>query len=185
MKSYGASGQGRSRNVPWWVILLGGGALVVIGVLLIVTPKTAATNLFLVLGAVCVIGGLGLMVSIAFTRPVRAWRLLAGAGLVLLGLALLSQPLLNAYLVAAMILWLLGAAVVVAGIALILQAFSYAGWLRGILGALTVIVGGMLILGSTVGPLKAPWAYGIAAVAGGILAIVTAVRQKQQPQAPV
>jgi uncharacterized membrane protein HdeD (DUF308 family) len=40
----------------------------------------------------------------------------------------------------------------------------------------------MLILGSTLGPLKAPWAYGVAAVAGGIAAIVAAIRQKQRPQ---
>ena len=186
MKSFRASGQSKTRNVPWWAILLAGIALVTIGVLLIITPKTAATGLFLVLGALCALGGLGAIGSIAFTRNQWGTRLLAGAGLILLGLGLLSQPLLSAYLVAATILWILGAAVVLVGIFLILQAFSYAGWLRGLLGALCLIIGAMLILGSTIGPLKAPWAYGIAAVAGGIAAIVAAIQQKKrpQPQAP-
>ena len=79
----------------------------------------------------------------------------------------------------------MGAAVVLVGIFLILQAFSYAGWLRGLLGALCLIIGAMLILGSTIGPLKAPWAYGIAAVAGGIAAIVAAIQQKKHPQPQV
>ncbi len=184
MKSFRAPGQGKSRNVPWWAILLAGIALVIIGVLLIIAPKTAATNLFLILGALCAIGGLGAIVSIAFTRKSWGTRLLAGAGLILLGLALLSQPLLSAYLVAAIILWILGAAIVLVGIFLILQAFSYAGWLRGVLGALCVIIGAMLILASTIGPLKAPWAYGIAAIAGGIGAIVAAFQQRKTASAP-
>ena len=181
MKSFRAPGQGKSRNVPWWAVLLAGIALVIIGVLLIITPKTAATNLFLILGGLCVLGGLGTIVSIAFTRERWGTRLLAGAGLILLGLALLSQPLLSAYLVAATILWILGAAVILGGIFLVLQAFSYAGWLRGVLGALCLIIGAMLILGSTLGPLKAPWAYGIAAVAGGIGAIVAAFKMRKRP----
>jgi uncharacterized membrane protein HdeD (DUF308 family) len=189
MKSFRASRkaarQRKLRPVPWWAILLAGIALVIIGALLIVTPKNAATGLFLVLGALCVLGGLGAIGSIAFTRESWVTRLLAGAGLILLGLALLIQPLLSAYLVAAIILWFLGTAAILGGIFLVLQAFSYAGWLRGVLGALCTIIGAMLILGSTVGPLKAPWAYGIAAVAGGVGAIVAAFRKKQQPQSQV
>ena len=105
MKSSRASRQAarrrKLRQAPWWTILLGGIALVIIGVLLIAMPKTAATGLFLVLGGGCVIGGLGCMVSIAFERTQWVSRLLAGAGLIVLGLALSSQPLLSAYLVAA------------------------------------------------------------------------------------
>lgn len=186
MKSFGASRKAASqrqlKDVPWWAILLAGSALVIVGVLLIIAPKTTATYLFLVLGALCVLGGLGSIGSIAFTRQSWGVRLLAGAGLILLGLALLAQPLLSAYLVAAIILWFLGAVAVLLGIFLILQAFSYAGWLRGILGALCLLIGAMVILGSTIGPLKAPWAYGIAAAAGGIAAIVGAFRQKRQPR---
>ena len=186
MKSSRASRQAarrrKLRQVPWWAILLGGIAIVIIGVLLIAMPKTAATNLFLVLGGGCVIGGLGCMVSIAFERTQWVSRLLAGAGLIVLGLALFSQPLLSAYLVAAIALYFLGAAIIIAGIGLILMAFSYAGWLYGLLGALCMVLGGMLILGSTIGPLKAPWAFGIAAIAGGVAGIVFAfqTRQKQQ-----
>ena len=79
-----------------------------------------------------------------------------------------------------MVLWILGAVVIVGGIVLILMAFSYAGWKYGVPGVLCMILGGMLILGSTIGPLKAPWAFGIAAAAGGVAAIVGAFQMKRQ-----
>ena len=168
----------RTQSLPWWAVLLAGVILAVIGGLLIVTPRTGATVLFWILGITCVIGGIAFIASIWFNRASWVWRLLAGAGAILLGLAFVSQPIVGAYLFAAMILWILGAAVVVGGVFLILQAFSYAGWVRGLLGFLCMLIGGMLILGSTIGPLKAPWAFGIAAVAGGVMAIVSAFRMR-------
>ena len=48
-------------------------------------------------------------------------KLLAGLGAILLGAAIFSQPLLSAYLLAAMVLWILGATVIVGGIVLILM----------------------------------------------------------------
>jgi uncharacterized membrane protein HdeD (DUF308 family) len=168
----------RTQSLPWWAILLAGAILAVIGGLLIVTPRTGATVLFWILGLTSIVGGIALIASIWFNRASWVWRLLAGSGAILLGLALISQPVFGAYLLAAMILWILGAAVVVGGVFLILQAFSYAGWVRGLLGVLCMLLGGMLILGSTVGPLKAPWAFGIAAVAGGMIAIVSAFRMR-------
>jgi uncharacterized membrane protein HdeD (DUF308 family) len=175
----------RTQALPWWAVLLAGVILAVLGGLLIVTPKTGAKVSFLILGITCVIAGIALIISIFANRNRAAWvwRLLLGAGAILLGLALVSQPLFGAYLVAAMILWILGAAVVVGGLFLILQAFSYAGWVRGLLGVLCMLLGSMLILGSTAGPLKAPWAFGIAAIAGGVAAIVSAFNMRHgQPR---
>lgn len=168
----------RTQALPWWAVLLAGIVLAVIGVLLIIAPARAATNLFLVLGVACAVGGIALIGSIWFDRAGWVWRLLAGLGAILLGAAIFSQPLLSAYLLAAMLLWILGAVAIVGGIGLLLWGISYAGWAPGIGGVLCMILGGMLILASTVGPLKAPWAFGIAAVAGGVAAIIAAFRMK-------
>jgi uncharacterized membrane protein HdeD (DUF308 family) len=171
--------QERTESPPWWAVLLAGIVIAAIGVLLIVIPGATATILFWILGIACIIGGIVLIASIWTYRASWAWRLLAGIAAILIGLAIISQPLFSAYLFAAILLWILGAAVIVGGIGLILWAFSYAGWVPGILGVLCMILGGMLVLASAVGPLKAPWAYGIAAVAGGVMAIVSAFRMKQ------
>ena len=92
----------RTQSLPWWAVLLAGIVLAVIGVLLIIAPARAATNLFLVLGVACAIGGIVFIASIWSDRAGWVWRLLAGLGAILLGAAIFSQPLLSAYLLAAM-----------------------------------------------------------------------------------
>ena len=70
----------RTQSLPWWAVLLAGIVLAVIGVLLIIAPARAATNLFLVLGVACAVGGIVFIASIWFDRAGWVWRLLAGLG---------------------------------------------------------------------------------------------------------
>ena len=171
-----------SRQFPWWAGLLAGILAVVIGVLLILSPETTATYLFWILGIACLVGGVVALGSILFTRASWGWKLLAGILAIVLGLALISQPLFSAYLVAAMALWVLGAVLVLAGVVPIVLAFSGFGWWYGILGALVIIIGVLLILVSVIGPLKAPWAFGVAAIIAGVGAVVAALRSRGRPK---
>jgi uncharacterized membrane protein HdeD (DUF308 family) len=168
------------RRFPWWIGLLAGVLAVVIGVLLILSPETTATYLFWILGIVCIAGGVVALISILFNRASWGWKLLAGLVTIILGLALFSQPLFSAYLVAAMALWILGVLLVVAGAVLIIVAFSGVGWWYGILGGIAMVVGALVILGSVVGPQKAPWIFGLAFIVGGVLAIVAAARSRRR-----
>jgi uncharacterized membrane protein HdeD (DUF308 family) len=172
--------QNKPRSVPWWAGLLAGIIAVTIGVLLILSPETTATYLFWILGIACLIGGVVAFGSILFTRASWGWKLLAGIIAIVLGLALISEPLFSAYLLAAMALWILGAVVAVAGVVLIIMAFSGVGWWYGILGGLAIALGALLILGSVIGPLKAPWVFGLAAIVAGIMAIVAALRSRSR-----
>jgi uncharacterized membrane protein HdeD (DUF308 family) len=171
-----------SRQFPWWAGLLVGILAVVIGVLLILSPETTATYLFWILGIACLVGGVVALGSILFSRASWGWKLLAGILAITLGLALISQPLFSAYLVAAMALWVLGAVLMLAGMLLMVPAFSHMGWWYGVLGVFVVVIGVLLILGSVIGPLKAPWAFGIAAVVAGAGAVVAALRSRARPK---
>jgi hypothetical protein len=171
-----------SRRIPWWTGLLGGILGVAIGVLLILSPKMTATYLFWILGAACVAGGAVAVVSILFNRVSWGWKLLGGCLAIVLGLALFSQPLFSAYLVAAMALWILGVVLILVGTVLIIAAFSGFGWWYGIPGVLVFAAGGLVILGSVIGPLKVPWVYGLAAVIAGVGAVVAALRSRARPK---
>jgi uncharacterized membrane protein HdeD (DUF308 family) len=171
-----------SRSVPWWVGLVAGVFLVVIGVLLILSPKNTATYLFWILGIAGIIGGAAVLISILFSRVAWGWKLLAGFLAIVVGLGLISQPLFSAYLVAAISLWVVGAILILAGMMLMVPAFSGMGWWFGVLGVLAMLIGALLILGSVVGPLKVPWVFGIAAIAAGIAAVVAAFQAKKRPQ---
>jgi uncharacterized membrane protein HdeD (DUF308 family) len=162
--------------------LLAGILAVVIGVLLILSPETTATYLFWILGIACLVGGAVAVGSILFSRASWGWKLLAAILAIVLGLALISQPLFSAYLVAAMALWVLGAVIVLVGVVPIVIGFSGFGWWYGILGALVIVIGVLLILVSVIGPLIAPWAFGIVAVIAGIGAVVAALRSRGRTQ---
>jgi uncharacterized membrane protein HdeD (DUF308 family) len=126
----------------------------------------------------CLLGGVVALGSIPFNQCPGV-KLLAGIVAIVLGLALISQPLFSAYLVAAMALWILGALLILAGTALVIVAFSGVGWWYGLLGGLVIVIGVLLILISVVGPLKAPWVFGVAFIVAGILAIVAAVQSRR------
>jgi uncharacterized membrane protein HdeD (DUF308 family) len=172
----------RRRSISWWVVLLAGILAATIGVLLILSPRTTATYLFWILGIACIAGGAAALVSILFNRAAWGWRLLAGGIAIILGLGLISWPLFSAYLLAAISLWVLGAIVFFGGVGLMVPAFSHMGWWYGPIGALAMVIGALLILGSVIGPLKAPWVFGIAAIAAGVAAIVAALQSRKRRQ---
>jgi uncharacterized membrane protein HdeD (DUF308 family) len=169
-----------SRQIPWWTGVLAGVLALTIGVLLILSPKATATYLFWILGAACIVGGVVALISILFSRFAWGWKLLTGLVTIPLGLALISEPLFSAYLLAAIALWILGVLLVVAGTVLIIVAFSGVGWWYGILGGLTMAAGAAVILGSVIGPLKVPWLFGLAFLVGGIGALTAGVRSKRR-----
>jgi uncharacterized membrane protein HdeD (DUF308 family) len=178
-----------SRSLPWWALLLPGLVAVVVGVLLIVAPRVTAFDLFLLLGGVCILGGMIALISLALNRVQWGYKLFGGLVAILIGLALVSDPLFGAYLLAAMALWILGVGVLLGGVGLIIAGLSYASWTptgrgRGALmaagGALCLIAGFGIVLGSAVGPLKAPWLYGLAIIAAGVGSIAGALSKRSR-----
>jgi uncharacterized membrane protein HdeD (DUF308 family) len=180
MNSRAVAVQRKPRSVPWWALLSGGIIVVILGVLLLIFPKTTASYLFLVLGLVVIVGGIIAIASIVRDRALWGWKVLAGVLAILAGLVLTGQPLFSAYLVAAIALWILGALIIIAGLALIIVAFWYSSWAYGAGGALCCILGPALVLVAAVGPLVAPWVFALAAIAAGILAIVYAFRMRRE-----
>jgi uncharacterized membrane protein HdeD (DUF308 family) len=182
MRSRSAPVPKRDRSVPWWLGLVVGIVAMVIGVLLILSPEMTATYLFWILGIAAIIGGAVVLISIAFRRAAWGWKLLAGIIAIILGLGLLAQPLFSAYLVAAISVWVLGAALIVVGLVLMVPAFSGIGWWYGLLGAAAILIGVLLILSSVVAPVRAPWVFGVAAIVAGILAVVATLQSRNHSQ---
>ena len=166
-----------SRSIPWWALLLPGFVVVIIGVLLIVAPRDTATGVFMVLGGAAILGGMIALISLAFNRVMWGYKLFGGLAAILIGLALAGQPLFGAYLLAAAALWILGVGVLLGGVALVIGGLSYASWTPtarakgGLMvggGVVCLIAGFGIVLGSAMGPLKAPWLYGLAVIAAGV-----------------
>jgi uncharacterized membrane protein HdeD (DUF308 family) len=179
-----------SRPMPWWALLLPGFVVVIVGVLLIVAPRDTATGVMMVVGGAAILGGMIALISLAFNRVLWGYKLFGGLVAILIGLALAGQPLFGAYLVAAAALWILGVAVLLGGVALVIAGLSYASWTPtarakgGLMvggGVICLIAGFGIVLGSAMGPLKAPWLYGLAVIAAGVGVIAGAINMRQRP----
>jgi len=189
MRSNAMTMRPAARSVPWWALLLTGFAVVIIGVLLIVSPKVTATDLFWVIGGVCILGGMIALISLALNRVMWGYKLFGGLAAILIGLALVGQPLFGAYLLAAAALWILGVGVLLGGVALVIGGLSYASWTPtargkgGLMvggGVVCLIAGFGIVLGSAMGPLKAPWLYGLAVIAAGVGVIAGGLNMRRR-----
>ena len=64
------------------------------------------------------------------------------------------------------------------GIVTLIAAFQGGGWGPGILGALSVVFGMLLLFSPFAAGLALPWVYGILGIAGGFAGIFAAFRRK-------
>jgi uncharacterized membrane protein HdeD (DUF308 family) len=163
----------------WWIVLLQGIAGVIIGVLLFTDPAPTLVTLTLFLGVYWFIYGIFDLVRMFGDSANWGWHLIGGILGVLCGLAIVRNPLWAAVLVPATLVWLLGVAGIVIGIMSLVQAFRGGGWGPGVLGALSVILGLVLLFGNTlVAATILVWTIAGIAVVGGIVAIVMSFQIK-------
>jgi uncharacterized membrane protein HdeD (DUF308 family) len=157
----------------WWIVLLQGIAAVIIGLLLFTDPAPTLVTLTLFLGVYWFISGIFDLVRTFTAGSNWGWHLIGGLLGVLCGLAIVRNPLWAAVLVPASLVWLLGIFGLVIGVMSIVQAFRGGGWGPGVLGALSVILGLVLLFGNVlIAAAVLVWTIAAIAVIGGIVAIV-------------
>jgi uncharacterized membrane protein HdeD (DUF308 family) len=169
---------------PWWLILLNGIAAIIIGLLLLASPKETVVLLMRLLGLYWIISGLFGIVSIFVDSTAWGWRLFMGIIGIFAGWVVLDNPLWSAVLVPTTFVWLLGLQGIVIGIISLIEAFRGAGWGAGILGAISIILGAVLLGNAfdnaVMTAMIVAWVGGIFAIVGGIAAIVMSFRVRKE-----
>ena len=146
-------------TIPWWLILLEGIAGVVIQVM----------------GFFWLIGGILRVVSIFVDRSLWGWKLFGGIIGILAGIVVLQHPLWSTLLVPAVYVIILGVQGIIVGGVSLVMAFRGGGWGTGILGALNIVFGIILLLNPLfIGIAILPFVLGAFALVGGIAAIIGA-----------
>jgi uncharacterized membrane protein HdeD (DUF308 family) len=170
--------QAQEKLVPWWLLLLQGCAALLMGLLLLTSP--VGTTLFLIqfLGWYWLINGIFAIVGIFLDSSLWGWKLLSGVIGILAGLAIINHPLWSAVLVPTTLVWIMGVFGLVIGCSMIIQALRGAGAGTGILGALSCILGVLLLARPVAAALSMPWVFAIFAIAGGTATIIMAFRIK-------
>jgi uncharacterized membrane protein HdeD (DUF308 family) len=165
----------RSLSIPWWLVLLEGIAAVIIGLFLLTAPGITLLVLVQVTGFFWLIGGVLRIVSLFVDSSLWGWKLFGGIIGILAGILVLQHPLWSTLLVPAVYVIILGIQGIIIGGVMLVMAFRGWGWSGGILGALSVVFGIILLLNPVfIGIAILPFVLGAFALVGGIAAIIGA-----------
>lgn len=171
---------------PWWVPLLYGVALILLGIFVFMAPVATTFTVVWFIGIYWLIAGIVTLISLFSNRSHWGWKLVSGVLGVVLGAWITFVPFSGqgaTLRTAATILSVLGALVLLWGIWSIaigvmdlISAFTGGGWGVGVLGALAVVLGIIILVNYWAVALVSPFVYGAFAIVGGILAIIVAFR---------
>jgi uncharacterized membrane protein HdeD (DUF308 family) len=169
-----------TKQSPWWLVLMGGILNIIIGVLLLTVPVKTVVVLVIALGIYWLVSGVFILVGMFIDHSAWGWKLIAGLLSIIAGIVILRYPLISSLLIPQLVVLYMGILAVIEGIVMLILAFKGGGWGAGILGALAVILGIILILAyGNIGTGAAlVWATGIIAIIAGIGQLFQAFRQK-------
>lgn len=168
----------QTPQIPWWLILLQGLFSALIGLLLLLSPGVTTLVLIQFLGFYWLISGIFGLVSIFIDSSLWGWKLFAGILGILAGLLIVQNPLWSTLVVPSTLVIILGIEGIVIGLVNLIQAFSGGGWGAGILGALSILFGVLLVVNPLIGAATLVLLLGILGIVGGISAIIYAFRAR-------
>jgi len=170
-----------SRPTPTWALVLINGIVAVgLGLIFLASPGSTVRVLTRFLGLFFLIAGFFSLFSIALSSERWGLKLVAGLAGIIGGLIVMEHPMWSALLTDTILVFALGGFGLVMGGAQIIQAFQGGGWGVGILGALFLGFGLIMLVSPLVGAVLLPFVLAVFGIAGGIVAIYIAFRLRRQ-----
>jgi len=164
--------------VPWWVVLLQGIAALIIGFFLLTSPGITLAIIVQFMGIYWFVSGIFSIVAIFIDSEGWGWKLFSGILGIIAGIIVIQNPLWSTLLLPAVVVIIVGIQGIIMGIIGLIQAFQGGGWGAGILGAISIIFGLILLFNPVIGAVALPWVLGVFGIVGGILSIIAAFRMK-------
>jgi uncharacterized membrane protein HdeD (DUF308 family) len=163
---------------PWWLVLIQGIVALILGIALLFWTGPTLLVLVTFVGAYWLISGIFGIISIFIDRSHMVRKLLVGILRIVAGIAVLAYPLYSAIFLPALLAIFVGVLGLIMGVVELFAAFSGAGWGRGILGILSIILGLLILANPVISAVTLIWLVAACAIVGGIIAIVFAFRLK-------
>lgn len=164
--------------VPWWLVLIEGISLVILGILLLASPGMTTVVLVQFIGIYWFVAGIFKIIGIFLDSSMWGWKLFAGILGIIAGLIVIQHPVWSPFVIGATVVIILGIQGIIMGGVSLFQAFKGAGWGVGILGAVSIVIGIVLLANAWLFTFSLPWVVGILSIIGGIASIVMAFRLK-------
>jgi uncharacterized membrane protein HdeD (DUF308 family) len=169
-----------TKQYPWWLLLMGGILNIIVGILLLTNPVKTTLAMAWVLGLYWLIQGIFVLVGMFLDHTAWGWKLFMGILGILAGIAVMRHPVASAVTIPMILVLMLGIQGMIVGAISLVMAFKGGGWGAGILGGLSILFGLILVLNfANLGTVAVfIWVVAILALAGGIVQIIQAFRQR-------
>jgi len=164
---------------PWWAILIEGIFSIIIGFLLLTNPLATTLVIVQFIGIFWLVTGIMSIVGIFIDKSMWGLKLLSGVIGILAGFAVMQHPIWSTFMLPTILVIFMGVSGLFIGVIGLIGAFRGGGWAAGILAAISLFFGILLIGSPFIAGLTLPWVYGVMGVAGGILTIIAAFRQRK------
>jgi uncharacterized membrane protein HdeD (DUF308 family) len=146
-------------------LLFGGIVSLVLGILLFTQTGATLSVVMLLVGLSWFIWGIFSLLSIFIDKKEWGWRLFGGVIGIAAGWLVLSNPVASTVAVPAVLAIVLGIFGVIIGIAALISAFQGEGWGVGIFGAVSIVIGLLMMFNSVV-------SAGVLIILTGILLVI-------------
>jgi uncharacterized membrane protein HdeD (DUF308 family)/predicted flap endonuclease-1-like 5' DNA nuclease len=174
--------QSEPSSVPWWLILIEGIAAIIVGILLLANPGSTLAVLVRLLGIYFFVTGILSIISIFIDSTAWGWKLFAGIIGILAGFTIIEYPLWSTLLVPTTFVLVIAIFAIIIGLVNLVHAFQGAGWGKGILGVLSILLGVVLLARPILATISLPLVLGVLGIVGGVLALVNAFRLKREAE---
>lgn len=163
---------------PWWVVLLEGVVLVILGILFLVNSGKTMKDIVVLLGIYWTVDGIIIIAGLIKDRS--HWGAKLAIGIIdISSIVFITQPFKWTVEFPALVIWLLGIGLIVAGGIKVYHAIKGAGWGVALLGFTAILIGILLVMHPFVGDVLAfSPILGIGVIIGGIAAIIMAFKEE-------
>ncbi len=169
----------KALDIPWWLLLIDGIALFILGILFFLNPTMTSRILVTFLGIYWFINGILKIIHIFMDKRMWGLKLFAGILGILAGLLILASPIGMTFVTGSVLVITLGFLGLFLGTAELIQAFQGSGWGVGILGAVSILIGLLLLINTWVVTLALPAILGTLSLIGGIAAAAYAFQLRK------
>jgi uncharacterized membrane protein HdeD (DUF308 family) len=168
----------RGETLPWWLVLVEGILLALFGLLLLAAPGASLFFMVQLLGLYLFIAGIFRIIDIFIDSSSWGLKLIAGVLCLIAGLAVLRHPLWSTIAAPAGLVIIVGFLAIFEGVAGLVVAVQGGGWGMGVLSALGILFGFILVINPLIGVATLPFILGIFMLIGGVVAVGQALRMR-------
>jgi uncharacterized membrane protein HdeD (DUF308 family) len=173
-----AAGSRRGWILPWWLVMVEGVIVALFGLLLLTAPGATVLFMIQVLGLYLFVAGVLRIVDIFNDSSAWGLKLSLGILCLLASVLVLRHPLWSAALVPTVVVYYVGFLSLVQGGLGLFVGIREGDWGVGVLGALGILFGVLLVINPLIGVASLPFVLGFFMLVGGIAAVVQALRMR-------